>query len=355
MENEHVDRVKIILIAHGESTASSIADVANKLLGEDYVIAINAPIDVAPAAILESLKQVVKENPSAAGYLLLVDMGSLTTFADVIEKDFNVNIKVISLVSTLHVLEATRKALLGSSLTSIYKDVLMVNSYIETHKNALTTSNKRKMIIITACLTGEGGSVAIKSFLNSTLKYDKDLFEIIPLTCLDKNAFKQEILKIQKENEVLFIISSFPVDINIDQYSMNDVFNMRIMNKIQKIVDMRTTMLSIPQIIEENIKNIDAHELFNDVNNFLKKLTDQIKVVLTEETIIGLILHLSFVIGRLKNNTPLTQYPLKKIYISDNIAVYNIIRDQFNIFCQKYNVDSSDDELCYIMNFFIQD
>lgn len=356
LENEHVDRVKIILIAHGESTASSIADVANRLLGEDYVISINAPIDIAPSAILENLKKVVKENDSSAGYLLLVDMGSLTTFAEVIEKEFNVNIKVISLVSTLHVLEATRKALLGSSLESIYKDVLMVNSYIETHKNPLTTtSNKKKMVIITACLTGEGGSVAIKSFLNSTLKYDKDLFEITPLTCLNKNSFKQEILKIQKENEVLFIISSFPVDINIDQYSMNDVFNMRIMTKIQKIVDMRTTMLSIPQIISENIKNVDANKLFYDVNTFLKKLTDQIKVVLTEETIIGLILHLSFVIGRLKNNTPLTEYPLKQIYISDNITLYNIIKNQFNIFCQKYNVNSSDDEICYIMNFFIQD
>ena len=62
-------------------------------------------------------------------------MGSLTTFADVIKKEFNVDIKVISLVSTLHVLEATRKALLGSSLDEIYNDVLMVNSYVEIHKN----------------------------------------------------------------------------------------------------------------------------------------------------------------------------------------------------------------------------
>jgi transcriptional regulatory protein LevR/transcriptional regulator with AAA-type ATPase domain len=356
LETENADRVKIILIAHGESTATSIADVANKLLSEDYVIAINAPIDVPPSVILERLRKVIKETPSLAGYLLLVDMGSLTTFADVIEKEFNVNIKVISLVSTLHVLEATRKALLGSSLESIYKDVLMVNSYIETHKNALiTTSNKKKMVIITACLTGEGGSVAIKSFLNSTLKYDKDLFEIIPLTCLNKNTFKQEILRIQAENEVLFIISSFPVDVNIMQYSMNDVFNMTIMNKIQKIVDMRTTMLSIPQIIEENIENIDANKLFNDVTTFLKELSDEIKVDLTEEAIIGLILHLSFVIGRLKNNTPLVDYPYKETYISDNISIYNIVKPIFKIFCQKYNVDSSDDEICYIINFFVKD
>ena len=102
--DESQDKVKVILIAHGESTATSMADVANKLLSEDYVIPINAPINVAPSKVLESLRSVIKSNPSIAGYLLLVDMGSLTTFSDVIRKEFNVKIKVISLVSTLHVL-----------------------------------------------------------------------------------------------------------------------------------------------------------------------------------------------------------------------------------------------------------
>ena len=36
------DKVKVILIAHGESTATSMAEVSNKLLGENYVIHINA-------------------------------------------------------------------------------------------------------------------------------------------------------------------------------------------------------------------------------------------------------------------------------------------------------------------------
>lgn len=133
--DESQDKVKIILIAHGESTATSIADVANNLLSENYVIPINAPIDIAPSKVLEDLRIAIKKNPTKKGYLLLVDMGSLTTFADIIRKEFNVTIKVISLVSTLHVLEATRKALLGLSLDDIYKDVLMVNSYIEIHKN----------------------------------------------------------------------------------------------------------------------------------------------------------------------------------------------------------------------------
>ena len=105
------DKVKVILIAHGESTATSMADVSNRLLGENYVIPINASIDVAPSKVLENLKIRIKENPTSAGYLLLVDMGSLTTFADVIKKEFNVEIKVISLVSTLACIRSYKKSI----------------------------------------------------------------------------------------------------------------------------------------------------------------------------------------------------------------------------------------------------
>ena len=349
--DESQDKVKVILIAHGESTATSMADVANKLLSEDYVIPINAPINVAPSKVLESLRSVIKNNPSTAGYLLLVDMGSLTTFSDVIRKEFNVKIKVISLVSTLHVLESTRKALLGLSLDDIYNDVLMVNSYVEIHKN-LNDKNldKNKVLIVTACLTGEGGAIAIKNFLNSNLKYDKDLFEITCLNCLDKNYFKQKILNLQEKNEILFIVSSFPVDSNVKQYTMYEVFNMSIIKQLQDTIDSKTAMLNIPLIIKENIYNIDGVELFNDVTKFLNVIQHKLSIKLSDEKTVGVILHLSFVIGRLKNGDTLTEYQNKEKYISENIYLYNTIKENFAFLNNKYTIELSDDELCYIMN-----
>jgi transcriptional regulatory protein LevR len=350
--NESQDKVKVILIAHGESTATSMADVANKLLSEDYVIPINAPINVAPSKVLESLRSVIKSNPSTAGYLLLVDMGSLTTFSDVIRKEFNVKIKVISLVSTLHVLESTRKALLGLSLDDIYNDVLMVNSYVEIHKN-LNDKNldKNKVLIVTACLTGEGGAIAIKNFLNSNLKYDKDLFEITCLNCLDKNYFKQKILNLQEKNEVLFIVSSFPVDSNVKQYTMYEVFNMNVLKKLQDTIDSKTAMLNIPLVIKENIYNVDGVELFNDVTKFLNVIQTKLSISLSDEKTVGIILHLSFVIGRLKNGDTLTEYQNKEKYISENVDLYTTIKENFAFLNKKYKIELSDDELCYIMNF----
>lgn len=83
------DMVKIIVIAHGESTASSMKDVVSKLLGEDCIIAIDAPIEISAAEILNKLRDIIKNTKSNVGYLLLVDMGSFTTFAEIIEDEIN--------------------------------------------------------------------------------------------------------------------------------------------------------------------------------------------------------------------------------------------------------------------------
>ena len=345
------DKVKIILIAHGDSTATSMANVANTLLGEDYVIPINAPLNEKPFMILDKLRNVVKENPTSKGYLLLVDMGSLTTFADVISNEFNTPVKVISLVSTLHTLEATRKALLGLDLDDLYNDVLMVNSYIEIHKNLKeNNTDKKKCLFITACLTGEGGAVAIKSFLNSALNYCEDLFEIVNLNCLDKNYFKEKVLSLKKENEILFIVSSFHIDdLDIKQYSMSDVFNMNVIAEIQKLIDTKTSMINIPNIIKENIPNINEVELFEDLCEFIDSIQEDLNLKLKEESVIGLILHLAFAIGRLRVGKALTTYPNEESFIKEHIEIYNCLKSQFKKLNQKYSVEISDDEICYVI------
>jgi transcriptional regulatory protein LevR len=279
-------------------------------------------------------------------------MGSLTTFADVIKKEFKVDIKVISLVSTLHVLEAARKALIGSSLDEIYNDVLMVNSYIEMHKNINDTSkDSDKILIVTACLTGEGAAIAIKNFLLSNLKLNKDYFEVVCLNCLDKNYFKQKIINLQKQNEILFIVSSFPVNSPIKQYTMYEVFNMDTLKELQTAIDAKTAMLNIPKIIKENIYNVNGVELFNNVTNFLKTLENKLSIKLCEESTVGVILHISFVIGRLINGDTLsTAYPEKDEYISKNFNLYTIVKENLSFINNKYKIDISDNEICYLMN-----
>lgn len=346
------DKVKVILIAHGLSTASSMADVANQLLSEDYVISIDAPLSEKPAEILNKLRNIIKDNPTSKGYLLLVDMGSLTTFGSILEKELDVSIKVIPLASTLHILEAARKALQGVDLNDLYNDVMMVNSYVETPK----TVTLKKYVIITACLTGEGGAVAMKSFLNSTLRYDKNVIEIINLNCLDRKYFIEKIKSIQVKHEILFIVAPYKLkEISIKQYGMNEILNADVSSGLQNLIDIKTSLNNIPNIINENLKDIDGKTAVDDTLQLINLVKNSLDIQLKDEAVIGIILHISFVIHRLKNKEPLNNFPDKEEFISKHSEMYNCIKENFSFINQKYNIQPSMDELCYIVKLFAKD
>lgn len=65
---------------------------------------------------------------------------------------------------------------------------------------------------------------------------------------------------------------------------------------------------------------------------------------------VGVILHLSFVIGRLRNEDNPAVYPQKEKYLEENLNLYNIIKENLNFITSKYKVEISDDEICYLMN-----
>ena len=106
---------------HGHATASSMVEVANKLIGEDHVVGLDMPLSMKAEKMYEVAKNKVKELNKGKGVLLLVDMGSLTNFGQMIKDETYINVKTIDMVSTLTVIEAGRKALNGRGLDEIYK------------------------------------------------------------------------------------------------------------------------------------------------------------------------------------------------------------------------------------------
>lgn len=346
------DHIKIIVIAHGSSTATSMVNVVNGLLREEYAIALDAPLDESPSKVYEKLKKIILEDKHATGYLLLVDMGSLTTFSEMIEEELKTPCKSIPLVSTLHVIEATRKALLGTPLDYIYNDVLQVQSYISDRISPDPSVEKRKIAIITTCLTGEGGSIAIKNILNNQLKYDKSLFEIIPINSLDQHEFMKTLSKMQLEREILFIISSFPINTSIKHFSMHDVISMSVLDELQEIIDVKTTLVRLPMVLKENIQNLDGEKLYEDVHEYINNVLQKTNTKLGDSNVIGLILHLAFMISRLKDHKITLNHPNKPEVITSNKKLYKIIKKEFFFLGEKYDISLSDHEICYLIEYF---
>ncbi|ORX24375.1 transcriptional regulator [Thermoanaerobacterium sp. PSU-2] len=154
-------KIGILVMAHGNSTASSIAEVTNRLLGTDHVRALDMPLEEKPEVTLNKAINMIKEIDQGKGVLILVDMGLLRTFSDIITEKTGIKTRTIEMVSTPLVLEATRKA-----LTPDMEIDKLVDEIISLHP----------------LLSGDGNASDITSGANNISLYEKNLKDLLAQT-----------------------------------------------------------------------------------------------------------------------------------------------------------------------------
>ncbi|MFZ7130864.1 MAG: sigma-54-dependent transcriptional regulator [Eubacteriales bacterium] len=119
-------RIGVLVICHGNSVASSVCDVVNTLLGVDHAKAIDMPLDENVETILEKATETVRRLDRGKGVLIIVDMGSLINFSEMITESTGIITRCIDRANTLMVIEATRKSIISNM--TIDKLVQEINS-----------------------------------------------------------------------------------------------------------------------------------------------------------------------------------------------------------------------------------
>ncbi|MCY6959925.1 sigma-54-dependent transcriptional regulator [Clostridium brassicae] len=296
-------KVAVLVAMHGESSATSIVDVANRLLEENYAVGYNMPLEQKPEDALENLISISKKINKGKGILLLVDMGSLVFFGDLIYERTKIPVKTIEMVCTPMVLEGTRKALVNSSLEEVYEACLNLSPYIGRIyiENFDFNHKLKKDVIITACITGEGTAVKLKSIIEHKLNTkDKDV-DVLCIDILSKDKFNKDIEKIKEDKNVIAVISAIkPLDDSILYISTSDIFNEEKILILDERMNMLKTINNMKSVIEENI-NIDSSKYIESFKNFYMYLLGE-KVQLDENLIVGLILHIGCVLERVLSN-----------------------------------------------------
>lgn len=350
--------VKIIVLAHGGETATSMAEAANKLLGTKYAVGINAPINEKPENVLERVKIYIRENEIKSDILLLVDMGSLTTFGREIEKEFNINVKIFPLVSTLHVIEATRKAMMGCNLVEILNETIKVNELYKDDILEMTEDitneyeSRNKLCILCMCTTGEGSAQSIKTLLDDNIKYDKSLIEILTLNLIGNDGVKKRIKSLKKDYDILSIVSTFHVKEDIPQFNLEDIFIGDGISKIQKIIDLETTYIKMSETLKTHLKNIDGFKVLRDVKLFNNKVQKIMKNKIETNRLIGITLHIACMLDRVQNDVQAEEFVNKESFIESNKELYKVIKMEIETLGNKYKTDIDINEICYIMSFF---
>ena len=158
--------LSVLVIAHGSSTASSMASVANRLLGNGRVLAVDMPLEQSVEETLQLAIRTISSASPGNGVVLLVDMGSLTGLGPALGKALGLPVAMIPLVTTAAVIEAGRLAgEVRANLAEVARAIRRV--YQQDDPDPVTRDGKR--VIITTCLTGQGTARKLAAFLHEAL------------------------------------------------------------------------------------------------------------------------------------------------------------------------------------------
>ncbi|MBA5850952.1 sigma 54-interacting transcriptional regulator [Clostridium sp. cel8] len=272
------DTIGIIVICHGNSTAKSMANVANSLLNTDLVKGIDMPLDAKIEETYIKVKSTAIALNKKKGILLLVDMGSLKDFGERIMNETGIKIKVIDNVSTLLVIESLRQVLYKEdSIDNIYN--ILSNNFKNVNKEILTKKGKA---ILTLCATGKGSSMVAKKLLYSLIP-DKYKNEVTIITTTYINLDKT-ISELTKKYDLIACIGTIHPKINIPYFPINKLLDTGFKNQFIKFLDMNINTIvpnlndtkSIYEIskemLEEYVKFINPKLAVINIRKFIKNL-----------------------------------------------------------------------------------
>ena len=364
-KNNYQKKISILLLAHGEGTATSIAGVVNKLLDTNHVRALDMPLEESVQDFFKKVENVVEEIDEGRGVLLIVDMGSLENFGELLMSKQNTKIRTLSFLSTPIALEATRKAMFNdNTLDNVYDDMLpfmpkhqfeAMNSKLINYPN-LTTSNERP-VILSSCYTGEGSAIQMIHYLKNVLpKYVSKLVEFIPVNKLTFDS------KIMYERHILACVGS--VDLELDNIPFisaekillgNGVFSLKeILRKEFSLVENDIPIIQkngLEMIVESSLSVISPKLVINLLKNSFEKIAQQQIIANYNHTFITFIMHGANMIERVFLGHDFNYLGIEEKLMNEQ-ELYKVIKKSLYPIEDKINIIIPDTEIGYIMDMF---
>lgn len=267
-------KVSVIIMTHGK-VASAIAEVTNKFLGVNHAIGLDMDFSDSPEVMLEKAIKLVKEADRGKGCIILVDMGSLVTFGDIITARTGIDTRIVGRVDTLMALEAVRKAVLTNlSLEKIVQDLESDSRKLTNCQDDISDEDLPR-VIVTLCITGRGSALKIKEYIESKIDIKSKNINLVPIGFIDDDIITS-LNEISKNKKIEAIVGTInPEFKGLPFISLEDIMKGPGIKKINNIIDnKKENMLS--EIINEDVICINENYKYKDeaLDKMTKKLTD---------------------------------------------------------------------------------
>ncbi|MEO1770056.1 sigma 54-interacting transcriptional regulator [Candidatus Enterococcus ferrettii] len=250
--SDYVDEkieLKGLLLAHGESTASSIQSVVNQLC-ENYVFeALDMPVESNVSEIVEQTKAFVHKQVNTDSLVLIVDMGSLNQIYTQIKNDLKGELLLINNLTTSIALDIGLKMSINAPFDRIAEDA---NDKYSINVQYFEGFAKKSNIII-SCMSGLGISDKLKEIFREHLTashlevFTKEYKTLKALIDQNEETYFSK-------TKLVITTSDLPKSFSIDNINIYNVLDEKGGQQLEELLSEEMTPQEFQRLIEELVK-----------------------------------------------------------------------------------------------------
>lgn len=295
-----------LLVAHGESTATSIQAVANKLCGTYIFDAINMPLTSSVRDIVAEVKDWLSQRDTSQGVIMLVDMGSLTQLYKSLKPQILGELLVINNLTTAYALEIGHQLMNEQLFYGIAKTA---EKKFKTDVQYFEGFSVEKNIIVSS-ISGLDIAKQIKQICQKylytdikviTLKY-KDLVNTLDIANAEENYLKETSLilttsYLDNHTNVASVNLLDMLDEDAGTQLMEPFQNLMHPNNIDSMINEFVHFFS-KEGLSEKLEFLNPDVIIKQVENVTKNIEKRFDLTLSGKMKFNLMMHNALMVER---------------------------------------------------------
>lgn len=352
-----IERRSAVILAHGFSTASSIASAANQFLGKYIYDSIDVPLNVDSTTVIKQLNSYISKLNNIEELILLVDMGSLESIYTGLNLR-NAKIGIINQVTTSSALEIGSSLLRNETLEVIFDRVANQGAI----KYRIENNLRKTPLILCSCMSGMGAAERLREVIMSSLPANS-IIKVKSYNYYDllKNSINDMLFE---DGKVICVVGTMNPNIkglnfiaiedlvintdsqNFDEY-FKDYLSTEDLDFFKKNILKNFSLSNIMN----TLTILNPNKLLEYVTEALEKLQNRMKVHLASKICLGLYMHVCCLIERLILHQDIEIYPNIEEFIAKQNTFISHVKDSFKEIEYYYKVQIPTEEIGYIFDY----
>lgn len=353
-------KVKAVIIAHGYSTASSIAGLSNRLIGEKIYQAMDMPMEVAFSDVSRSIVDYLKHTDTQAGVMVLIDMGYSKEIADALLGVIQGPLVVVNNVTTRLALNIASEIVAQKSIEQIAEEIVPLN---QSSWDLYWPEKKKKRVLLVSCITGIGTAFKFKTLMEKSQLTDFDIHIIACEYIRLKSS--QMAASLLNQYEVIAVVGTHdPQLAGIPWVGIEELLGEKGYAHLTQLLSDYLNNKQIELINKNMVREFSLHNVVNSLTILnAAKTMGHIETIIAEwqntlgftfnnNLTLGLYVHLSCMIERLVMRNEITHYKNLTEFNSQHGKFITMVNHSFQQLKNLYNVALPVAEIGYIHDIF---